>query len=293
MLRLTRTFESRLCLILLLAAVGLTACTRKSEDTLERVRREGVVRIGYANEAPYAYVEGDSQTLTGEAPEVARHVLRQMGVDQVEGVLTEFGSLVPGLRAGRFDMIAAGMYITPSRCEQIDFSEPTYCIGEAFIVRAANPLDLHSYEDVAQHSTARIGVVAGAVELNYARAVGIPEDRIVIFPDAASAVEGLQADRIDAYAGTSTTVQNFLKVAGEDAGIERANPFTDPVIDGKSVRGCGAFGFRKQDAAFRDEFNRHLKSFVGTPEHLRLIEKFGFSKRDLPTGMTTDLLCHP
>ena len=111
------------------------------------------------------------------------------------------------------------MYVTPARCEQIDFSEPTYCIGEAFIVKEGNPLDLHSYEDVAQHSTARLGVVAGTVELGYARSMGIPEDRVSIFPDAASAVEGLQADRMDAYAGTSTTVQNFLTVAGEAAGI--------------------------------------------------------------------------
>ena len=284
---------AKLCLVLLLAAAGLGACARKSEDTLERVRREGAVRVGYANEAPYAYLEGGSQTLTGEAPEIARIVLRQMGVEEVEGVLTEFGSLVPGLRAGRFDLIAAGMYITPSRCEQIDFSEPSYCIGEAFIVKAGNPLDLHSYEDAAQHPTARIGVVAGAVELNYARSVGIPEDRVAIFPDAASAVEGLQAGRIDAYAGTSTTVENFLTVAGDGAGIERADPFTDPVIDGKRVRGCGAFGFRKEDLAFRDEFNRHLKAVVGSPEHLSLIKKFGFSESDLPTGMTTDLLCHP
>ena len=35
-----------------------------------------------------------------------------MGINQVEGVLTEFGSLIPGLQARRFDIIAAGMYVT-------------------------------------------------------------------------------------------------------------------------------------------------------------------------------------
>lgn len=282
-----------LWLALLIASAGAAGCSHNTESTLERVRREGVVRVGYANEAPYAYLDDKTQRLTGEAPEIARIILKQMGIPRVEGVLTEFGSLLPGLRAKRFDIIAAGMYITPARCEQIDFSEPTYCIGEAFIVKRGNPLNLHSYEDVAKNSAARVGVVAGAVELGYARAIGIPEDRISIFPDAASAVEGVQADRIDAYGGTSTTVQNFLRVAGADAGIEPAEPFTDPVIDGKSVRGCGAFGFRKQDQLFREEFNQHLKAFVGSPEHLRLIEPFGFTKDDLPMGETTKLLCRP
>ena len=293
MIPLTRSLPCWTYLVLLLTAVGLVACSRESESTLDRVRREGVVRVGYANEAPYAYYEGDSQKLTGEAPEIARRVLQEMGIAEVEGVLTEFGSLLPGLRAKRFDLIAAGMYVTPARCEQIDFSEPTYCIGEAFIVQEGNPLDLHSYEDVAQHPTARLGVVAGTVELGYARALGIPEDRVSIFPDAASAVEGVQADRMDAYAGTSTTIQNFLTVAGDAAGIERAEPFSDPVIDGKSVRGCGAFGFRKEDQPFRQEFNAKLKAFVGTPAHLDLMQAFGFTASDLPTGMTTNSLCQP
>jgi len=278
---------------LLIAVAGCSGCSGEPENTLERIRRERVVRVGYANEAPYAYLADGIEQLTGEAPEIARLVLQQMGVAQVEGVLTEFGSLMPGLRAKRFDMIAAGMYITPERCEQIDFSEPTYCIGEALVVKAGNPLELHSYEDIAQHRTARLGVVAGAVELGYARAVGIPQERLSIFPDAASAVEGVQAGRIDAYGGTSTTVQNFLNVTGDAAGVERADPFTDPIIDGKSVRGCGAFGFRKEDQLFREEFNRHLQSIVGTPEHLNLMQSFGFTENDLPMGMTTNLLCQP
>jgi polar amino acid transport system substrate-binding protein len=35
-----------------------------------------------------------------------------MGIHQIEVVTTDFGSLIPGLQAGRFDVIAAGMYRT-------------------------------------------------------------------------------------------------------------------------------------------------------------------------------------
>src|SRR5690606_6122996 len=103
----------------------------------------------------------------------------------------EFGSLIPGLQAGRFDMIAAGMYILPERCAQVSFSNPTYSVGEAFIVAKGNPLALHSYADVAKHPTATLGVVAGAVERAYARASEIPDDRVAVFPDAPSALDGV------------------------------------------------------------------------------------------------------
>ena len=32
------------------------------------------------------------------------------------------GFVIPGLNAGRFDLIAAGLFITPERCEQVAFS---------------------------------------------------------------------------------------------------------------------------------------------------------------------------
>ena len=260
------------------------------ETTLERIRRTGVVRVGYATEAPYAYLDSSSDELTGEAPEVARQVLAELGVPRIEGVLTEFGALIPGLKAGRFDVIAAGMYVTPKRCEEIDFSDPTYCIGEGLLVEAGNPLGLHSYRDVRESPEATIGVVAGAVELGYARAVGVPEERIVIFPDAPSAVAGVQSGRVDGYAGTILTVRDMHRKA-DDPGLAVADPFENPVIGGEEAMGCGAFGFRPGDDAFRRTVDAELDRFLGTEEHLETVEPFGFTRDDLPGDVTADGLC--
>ncbi|MCC5876439.1 MAG: ectoine/hydroxyectoine ABC transporter substrate-binding protein EhuB [Candidatus Sumerlaeia bacterium] len=274
-------------------AVGiLAACggEDRSRDTLERVREEGTIRIGYANEAPYAFRDSETGRVTGEAPEIARVILGRMGVEEVEGVLTEFGSLIPALNAGRVDIVAAGMYVLPERCAQVAFSEPTYSIGEAIMVADGNPLELHSYEDILNHDSARLGVVSGAIQVGYAQEMGIPSDRLVRFPDAPSAVEGVRAGRVDAYGGTALTVQDLLD-RDTSGRIERAAPFTDPVIDGEEVRGYGAFAFRQADQAFVDEFNRHLLEFIGTEEHQNLVREFGFTEMELPGGVTTAELC--
>ena len=63
---------------------------------------------------------------------------------------TEFGSLIPGLNSQQFDVVSAGMYINPSRCEQVLFSDPEYQMLDAFIVRKGNPKNLHTYEDIAE-----------------------------------------------------------------------------------------------------------------------------------------------
>ncbi len=114
-----------------------------AETTLERIQKQGYIRVGFANEAPYAFATPDGK-LSGESPTVFRHVMKQLGVNEVDGVLTEWGALIPGLKAGRFDAIVASMYITPKRCEQVLFANPTYGIGEAFVVKKGNPDNINA-----------------------------------------------------------------------------------------------------------------------------------------------------
>lgn len=278
-----------------LAALSLSACGKgdraaKGASALERIKAEGKIRVGYANEAPYAYKDAATGALTGEAPTVARAVLQGLGEIGMEGVLTEFGSLIPGLQAGRFDLIAAGMYIRPDRCREIAFSNPTYSVGEAFAVRKGNPRKLHSYEDLKADAGATLGVVAGTVERQYARDAGIPPERVAVFPDAPSALAGLRAGRVDAYAGTSLTIQDLVGKDGSGE-VERADPFRDPVIAGTEVRGYGAFGFRKQDTLLLRAFNEGLARYIGSPAHLEAIRPFGFTEQELPGGRTAGALC--
>ncbi len=266
------------------------SASRDGESTLDRVRREGAIRIGFANEAPYAFLDPKTGELTGEAPEILRVVTNEMGVSKVEGVLTEFGSLIPGLRAKRFDIIAAGMYITPQRCQQIAFSNPTYGVGEGFIVVSGNPKGLHGYEDVARKDSAKLGVVAGTVERGYAQSCGIPDERITIFPDTPSALAGVRAGHVDAYAGTKLTLMRLLSKSSDGA-VEMARPFSDPVIHGRKVRGYGAFGLRKEDTALLAELNDRLADFIGTDAHRKLVEPLGFTIEEDPEDVTAAELC--
>jgi polar amino acid transport system substrate-binding protein len=282
---------------LFVAALGMllvAACGGQEapQSTMERVQSEDVIRVGFANEAPFGYATSAGE-LTGESVEVARAVFQSMGIEKMEGVLTEFGSLIPGLKAERFDAITAGMFVKPKRCEEVAFSEPDYCMGEALIVKAGNPFDVHSYEDVvAQLDEMNLGVVAGGFEEDYWKALGVSEDQMIFFPDGPTAVAALQAGRIDTVSLTVLSVEALLK-ATADPGLERAVPFTDPVIDGESVRGCGAVGFRLEDTELRDAFNEELQKLKDSGELLNIIREFGYTEQELPGDITTEDLCTP
>ena len=69
------------------------------------------------------------------------------------------------------------------RCRQIAFSNPTYGVGDGFLQRTDNPRVLRSYEDVAADPAARVGVVVGAVQNDYAARAGVDPSQVVVFPD--------------------------------------------------------------------------------------------------------------
>lgn len=268
------------------AAGGVTlSVTRNAhaETTLERARKDGYIRVGFANEAPFGYATPEGK-LTGEAPEVAKAVLAKMGIAQVDGVLTEFGALIPGLKAGRFDIIAAGMFINPKRCKEIAFSEPSYGIGQAFLVGKGNPKGLKDYGSVAANAGVKLAVMAGAVEAGYAKDSGVKEDQLVVLPDGPSLLAAVQAGRADAAALTALSIANL---ASKGDGVEMTEPFA--TVAGKSVMGHGGFGFRKEDTDLLAEFNKNLKAFIGSKEHLDLVTPFGFGKGYLPTKTTAEL----
>ena len=269
--------------ILGVAALALAGAGARA-DLLEDAKESGKVTVGIANEAPYGYQTPEGE-LTGEAPEIAKHVLGEMGIEDVEAVITEFGSLIPGLKAGRFDLVAAGMFVTPERCQQVAFSEPTYGIGQAFLVAEGNPEGLQTYDDIKANPEATLAVMAGAIERTYARDAGVPDDQVMVVPDPSSGAAAVQAGRADAFALTSLSIR---RLADGTAGVEVAQPFGE--VAGQSVLGHGAFAFRPEDDAFRQEFNRHLADFIGSEEHLTLVEPFGFTKDELPQK-TTEELC--
>ena len=278
---------------LLRSAAGLGAATVMvaggtrlafAETTLERAKAQGFIRIGFANEAPFGYATPDGK-LTGEAPEVAKAVLAQMGIPQVDGVLTEFGSLIPGLKAKRFDIIAAGMFINPKRCAEINFSEPSYGIGEAMLVTKGNPKSAKDFSTFASNKDLKLAVMAGAVEAGYAKDAGVPDGQIVVLPDQSSLLAAVQSGRADGAALTALSIANM---AAKGEGVESTTPFGE--VGGKSVKGHGGFGFRKEDKDLLDAFNAVLKKFIGSPEHIALVTPLGFGKDYLP-NKTTEQLC--
>ncbi|MET9143224.1 MULTISPECIES: ectoine/hydroxyectoine ABC transporter substrate-binding protein EhuB [unclassified Streptomyces] len=272
-------------------ALGAAGCSRVATasadgggDLLDRLRAQGVVRLGIAGEIPFGYIGKDGK-VTGEAPELAKVIFKRLGVDRVQPVPTEFGSLIPGLNSQQFDVVAAGMYINADRCEQVLFADPDYQMLDSFIVRKGNPKGLHDYRDVVAKK-AKFATGTGYAEIQYAVEAGYKESDILIVPDQVAGLNAVEAGRVDVFAGTALTTRAVVK---KSAKAEATEAFA-PLVKGKPHVDGGGFAFRPTETKLRDAFNTELHKLKKSGELFRVLRPFGFSKDEM-TELTAKELC--
>jgi polar amino acid transport system substrate-binding protein len=274
------------------AALAVSAIMSASAGavTLKDIKDRGYIRIAVANEIPYGYVDpnGDAK---GAGPDVAKAVVKALGIepDNIQWVVTNFSSLIPGLQANRFDMTASEMAIRPERCQKVDYTEPNTSYGEGLLVVKGDPKGLHTYSDFKKDGL-KVAVMAGADQLNMMQKLGVPEANIVTIASNADAISTVSTGRADAYAATGLTASELAKKSDK---VALAPDFTDPVIDGKEARSWGGFNFNKDSADLRDKFNEALVKFKKTDEWKKILESYGFTPADIKgsTEKTTEELC--
>ncbi|MFI9001041.1 ectoine/hydroxyectoine ABC transporter substrate-binding protein EhuB [Streptomyces sp. NPDC053541] len=264
-----------------------TGAPKADADLLAKLRDQGFVRVGFAGEAPYGFQEGDR--LAGEAPTLHREVFTALGVRELRPTLTDFGSLIPGLLAGRFDVVSAGMSITPERCAKVIFSEPEFVSPTALMVRKGNPKRLGDLASAAR-TGATVGVLSAAVEASYAKAAGVPDGAVKTLAKQQDGLDALLAGRIDAFALTGISLR-WLARTNAGAAVEVTSPFV-PEVDGVKQWSAGGAVFRPGAKGLRDAFNRELARITGDPARfVRLVGRYGFTEREAPprTLRTADL----
>jgi polar amino acid transport system substrate-binding protein len=252
----------------LLASTGFSS-TAGAEDTLAKLKAQGFARIAIANEPPFTSVSSDGK-VSGAGPDVARAVFSKLGVPDIVASISEYGAMIPGLQAGRFDAVTAGLFMRPERCSAVAYSEPILCDTLAFAVKKGNPLKLTKFEDVAASTSARVGVVGGGIDEKLALAAGIPRDRVIVVPDYQSGIKLLQTDRIDVYALPILSLNDVLAKVG-DPNIVSTGPVAGAPVS------CDGAAFRKEDSALRDAFDVELAKLKKSGEFAKLVEPYGFS----------------
>src|SRR3954470_21348261 len=110
-------------------------------DTLDDIKAAGTIKIGVGvmGTKPWVYPEGDGYA--GLEYEMLQYILPKLGISKFEYVSTEWDSLIPGLKAKRWDIIFSGMTVTEERRQGagIEFTRPYYFESDRVAVKEDSP----------------------------------------------------------------------------------------------------------------------------------------------------------
>lgn len=227
------------------SGTGSIEAVQAAVDLLpEAIAESGVLRVAIpTNEPPTQFYREGTEEMTGLNPDMARLVADALGLE-IEVVVSNFDSIIPGLAADRFDMTVSSMTPTEVRMEQLDFVDYVN-MGSAVVVAEGNPADI----DVNALCGARVAVLTGSYQLTVkipalneacAESGGEPLD-IQQFKDTRQAISSLDSGRSDAvYADgpilSYAALQNpDIEIAGEldvspvGIGVPKASGLIDAV----------------------------------------------------------------
>lgn len=275
-----------LTLALTLAACGSdSGSDGGSGDKLAELKEEGTITVAFAGEEPYSF-EKDGE-LTGATIALHKKIFKDMGIKEVKGVKTEWNALIPGLKAGRYDAISAGMSILPDRCKEASFGDPEILYTTALMVPEGNPKNLKDLDDVKK-SGAKLATMSGAIETDYAKSLDIEATQVKSPQDGMDAVARGSSD---VFALTGISLRT-MDENNPDVKVEVTDSFV-AVVDGKEQVGAGATVFKKGDDTLRDAYNEELAKITGDEKaYTDVIGEFGFTDAERPKGdLTTEQLC--
>ncbi len=136
-----------LALVLLLILTGCAAPEKKeegqkteTEGKAYKTLKEGVLTVGSdVAFPPFESKDEKTQEIVGFDVDLATEVAKRMGL-QVEFVPANFDSIIPALKAGKFDCVISAMTITEEREKQVDFSDPYIDSNQSLAVKKGSTI---------------------------------------------------------------------------------------------------------------------------------------------------------
>ncbi|MCV3768126.1 ectoine/hydroxyectoine ABC transporter substrate-binding protein EhuB [Rhizobium sp. TRM95796] len=286
--KFTRRIATSLAAFSLLGLAGLPSTS--AAKTIEEAVADGKLTVGIHNRAPWGF-RGPDGLVTGFHPDLVRAAFEPLGVKQIDFVISDFGALIPGLNANRFDMIASGISITPERCGQVVFSEPDLSVLDGLIVKKGNPKNIHSYADIAKNPDIKLSGGRGSLNTKNALDAGVPTDQVLQLTDAQATLAAILSGRADAATISAPSAQALLADPNL-AGLERAMPFKGLLkADGSEAAMYTAVAFRSKDKDLRDAYNKQLAKMIADGTVRKIMSKYGFADSDMAPSKTTLDIC--
>ncbi len=259
-----------------LAALSLTACgssgSPSGSNSSPAAAAGAALKVGIdLTYPPYDTREGD--TPSGLDPEVVDAIGKKVGMTPTY-LDTRFPQLITGLSAGKYDMIASTLYVSPDRAKQVDYV-PYFDTGNA-ILSAPGKTQFTKPSELCGKA---VGVLAGTVvyktltttESEKCKTAGQPAISVKDFQTDPEATQALISGQVDAQLTDAAVAAQAAKKSGGKV-IVSSTELIYPVSVG--------FAVKKGNATLKDKIQKAVDDLTSSGELTTVLAKYGVKPVD-------------
>jgi len=197
---------------------------RADDGALQAIKSAGVLRVGVTGDyLPYSF-KGPDGVLVGADVNMAKDLAATLGV-KAEFVPTTWKTLLDDFKAGKFDMAAGGVTITPERAEAGDFSIPHDHDGKRPIARCTDKNKFTTVEAIDQQSV-HVVVNPGGTNERFAREHFV-KAQMAVWPDNRTIFEQIAENKADVMVTDGVEVElQAARHPGVLCPVAVSEPFT-------------------------------------------------------------------
>ena len=215
----------------------------------DSIRKSGVLKIGSQQTyPPIEFRDPTSKEMTGLSTELLTEVAKRLGL-KLEWIQSDYGALITGAMASRFDLASGGISDQPDREKKLDFVNYLK-VGTAILTHAD---EVDQYKSIEDFAGKKVAFTLGAKKIeaavkegsDAAVAKGKPPIGMVMLPNSSDAKMQLDLKRVEGYLNETPTLAYLMKQKpGQFAMVGNGDYILAPLIT--------SWGFTKENSKLRD-----------------------------------------
>lgn len=193
----------RMVVLLALLMTGLFNHYSIAADTLQDVKKRGVLIVGVRDDAPpFGFIDRDTGETVGVDIDLATAVAKRLDLKLRLKTVTTAG-WIPDLLSGKVDLVAATVSSNPDREKLVDFSLPYFNTTQRVLAKTGT---IKSIQDLGGK---KIGTGKGSSAEREIQKQA-PTAACYFFSDSRKAVEALKKGEVDALSASGTNLYGCL-----------------------------------------------------------------------------------
>ena len=249
-----------------------SSAAQEAQGTLAQIKEKGVLTVLTSNDAPFSYIDTQTQQYTGIDAEIITEIAKRLGIEKVEVKVTKFENLLLELNNKNGDIVADAMWVKPEREKIAAFTDLWYNQADGLIVQK-DDTSIKGLDDLADKVVGGQKGTTFLELLNQMKSEGKVKD-VKVFGSQAELLLAINTKKIDA-ALTDMAVTAFTIKNDPTLNVKMVSPYE------AHFEGPTAAAVRKEDTDLLEAVNTELAKLKEEGFVLEVLKKYGLGEDNM------------